>query len=391
MKLMQKDSMIKLALVLSTIASVSALSFSSHATGAASSDQTAAVAAADIIELYRGPQENWPAPTIDEGVEFIPLGAISKNTPFPENNPYSKEKWELGKQLFFDRRLSQSLQVTCASCHDTDLGWADGRKRSIGHNRQQHDLNSPSIINSAYAKHIFWNGRAQTLEQQVIETWQNPIEMAAHIPTAVARINAIEQYKPMFEDAFGTTKASAELISQAIATFMRNITLTNTRFDKFMRGNSDELTNQEIEGLHLYRTKARCINCHMGTLLSDNKFHHLGTSFHNVKEFQGRYRITKKAADVGAFRTPGLRGIAKTAPYLHNGLIDDLETLLILYNIGWWQNAELPDKGNDIPTATLSAHIKPLDLSPREIEKLSAFLATLEGHSPWLPLPKELN
>lgn len=187
--------------------------------------------------------------------------------------------------------------------------------------------------------------------------------MAAHLPTAVARIASIEGYAPMFQNAFGTEDVSAVLISRALATFMRQVTLTNTKFDNFMRGERDALKNDEIKGLHLFRTKARCANCHNGNLLSDGKFHHLGSSFHNVGEFQGRYRVTKQAENVGAFRTPGLRGIADTTPYLHNGLIKDIDTLLFLYIGGWWQNAELDNKGNNIPTATLSGHIKTLDLS----------------------------
>lgn len=345
----------------------------------------------DILSLYKGPQANWPAPTIDEGAHYTPLGAMPKEPPYPEYNPYSKEKWELGKQLFFDRRLSKSQQIACASCHDPDLGWADGRKRAIGHNRQLHTLNSPSITNSAWLNTVFWNGRAKTLEQQIIETWQNPLEMAADLPETVTRVNSLKGYSSLFKKAFNTPVADAELISKAIATFMRKITLTNTRFDKFMQGDRTELSNDEIEGLHLFRTKARCINCHNGTLLSDNKFHHLGTSFHNVGDFLGRYSVTNKAENVGAFRTPNLRGISSTAPYMHNGFINDLDILLSIYNAGWWQNAELKDKGNDIPTATLSKHIKPLSLNQNELKKLKAFLTSLDGTPVWIKMPKEVQ
>lgn len=344
-----------------------------------------------IIQLYRGPQENWPAPTIDKNADFEPLAALEKEPLFPEHNPYSKEKWELGKQLFFDRRLSKSQQIACASCHDPDLGWSDGRRKAIGHNRQVHDLGTPTLINSGWLEKVFWNGRAHSLEEQVIQTWQNPIEMAADIPKAVARIAEIEGYKPLFVDAFGSEDVSAGRISQAIATFMRKITMTNTRFDKFMRGERDVLTEKEIKGLHLFRTKARCANCHNGALLTDNKFHHLGTSFHNVGDFQGRYRITKKAEHVGAFRTPPLRGIGYTAPYFHSGLGSDLDLALNLYNMGWWQNAELPDKGNDIPTAQLSSHIKELKLNKKELAQLKAFLGTLDGTRPYAEFPEELD
>lgn len=344
-----------------------------------------------LVEVYRGPQAQWPAATIDEGVNFKPLAALEDEPPFPEDNLYSKEKWELGKQLFFERRLSQSRQIACASCHDPDLGWADGRRKAIGHNRIQHDLNSPTIVNSAWLEEVFWDGRAGSLEEQVLGSWQNPIEMAANLPDAVERIQGIEGYSPLFDGAFGSTEVSAKRISQAIATFMRKITLTNTRFDKFMRGERDALTEDEIKGLHLFRTKARCANCHNGALLTDGEYHHLGSAFHNFGEFQGRYRVTGKAEDVGAFRTPGLRGIGETAPYQHNGFAKNLDILMNLYNMGWWQNAELPDKGNDIPTAQLSSHIRELKLNKEELNQLKAFLGTLDGDMPWYEMPKELQ
>lgn len=345
----------------------------------------------EIINQYRGDQQHWPAPAIDKGVIFSSLAALPEKVVFPESNLYSKEKYELGKQLFFDRRLSKSEQIACASCHDPDLGWADGRRQAIGHNRQQHDLNSPSIINTAWLEKVFWNGRADSLEAQIIETWQNPVEMAANLPSAVARIKAVKAYTPLFEKAFASPEISAAKISQAMATFMRTITLSNTRFDRFMRGKRNVFSDQEIKGLHLFRTKARCINCHHGSLLTDGRFHHLGSSFHNVDDFEGRYRVTKKSQDVGAFRTPGLRGINETAPYLHNGLIKSLESLIAIYNNGWWQNAALENKGNEIPTAVLSSHIKKLSLSQKEVEDLIAFLDTLEGNTPWVKMPAELK
>lgn len=343
----------------------------------------------ELIQRYRGEQALWPAPTIDDGAVFEPLSALPTEVIYPEDRPYSKAIWTLGKHLFFERRLSRSEQISCANCHDPDLGWADGRRKAIGHNRQQHTLNSPSIMNTVWLNEIFWNGRVTTLEEQVLQSWQNPIEMAGDIPTAVQRISSIEGYRDLFKAAFDSADVDADRISQAIATFMRSVTLTSTRFDKFMRGQRDELTDKEIRGLHLFRTKARCANCHSGALLSDGQYHHLGSSFHNVGEFKGRYSVTGKPEHVGAFRTPGLRGISATAPYFHNGIATNLDILLTLYNSGWWQNAELKNKGNDIPTATLSPLIAELNLSPDEISELKAFLLTLDGNIPWYRIPDE--
>lgn len=281
--------------------------------------------------------------------------------------------------MFFEPLLSKSQQISCASCHDSEQGWADGKRKAIGHQQQQHDLNTPSIINVAFLSEIFWDGRAKSLEAQVIQTWQSPIEMAANIPAAVQRIQNQSNYKAQFEAAFGDTHINAGRIATAIANYMRTITLTDTRFDQFMRGDRTALTAPEIKGLHVFRTKGQCMNCHHGALLTDNDFHHLGSSFHHQGNFKGRYAVTAKPEHVGAFRTPGLRGVSATAPYLHNGFARSLEALLNLYNDGWWQNAPDPNDDSGIPYAKLSPLINELNLSREELTQLQAFLHSLDG------------
>lgn len=341
-----------------------------------------------LAERYRQGPDHWPQANVDAGVDYQPLAAIAEQVPVPADNPITDAKRELGKHLFFDRRLSASEQIACASCHDPDLGWADGRRTSIGHNRQQGHINAPTVVNSAWLNQVFWDGRAASLEEQVIASWTNPIEMAADADAAVARLRQTQSYPELFEQAFGSQEMTPERVAQAIASFMRGLTLTQTDFDRFMRGQVDAMSDEALYGLHLFRTKARCINCHHGAQLSDDRFHHLGTSFHNVGDFEGRYRITGVARDVGAFRTPSLRGAVATPPFMHNGFVKDIDMLLSLYNMGWWQNAELPDKGNDIPTARLSPLIKPLQLEPDETRALKAFLLSLNGAMPWMDMPK---
>jgi cytochrome c peroxidase len=352
---------------------------------------TFSVSGDTLTEIYRGPQQSWPAPHIDEGAQYSPLASLPVQPPYPSENPYSDAKRELGKYLFFDRRLSKSQQIACASCHDPDLGWADGRRKSIGHNRQVHTLNTPTVVNTAYLTSVFWDGRVNSIEQQVVRSWANPIEMAASLPEATARIDRLSEYTPFFENAFGTREVNTLRITQAISTFMRSLTLTKTKFDRFLRGERALFTESEIRGLHLFRTKARCINCHNGAQLSDGQFHHLGTSFHLVGNFEGRYSVTGEAKDVGAFRTPNLRGLSHTAPYMHNGLINNLDNLLALYNNGWWQNAPVQDEKNTVPLATLSPLIQPLNLSKSEMADLLAFLGTLNGTMPFTTPPTELN
>lgn len=356
----------------------------SWATASAASDE-------GLVETYRSGQASWPPAMVDDGVAYEPLAALPDEIPFPEDNPYTEASKVLGKQLFFDRRLSRSRQIACASCHDPDLGWADGRKQSIGHNRLEGDMNAPTVVNAAYLEEIFWDGRVASLEAQVVASWTNPREMAAELPAAVGRIQAIAGYQPLFTEAFGDQAVTADRIAAAIATFVRTLRLANTDFDRFMRGDSGALTDQQIRGLHLFRTRARCINCHHGPQLSDGDYHHLGTSFHNVGNFQGRYRVTGEAADVGAFRTPSLRGALSTTPFTHSGMVEDVDMLMALYNMGWWQNAELENKGNDIPTAQLSPLIQPLDLDEQDIEALKAFLESLDGPMPYMDPPEELE
>lgn len=150
------------------------------------------------------------------------------------------------------------------------------------------------------------------------------------------------------------------------------------------------LSDTQIRGLHLFRTKARCINCHHGALLSDEDFHHLGSSFHTVGNFKGRYNVTGQIEHIGAFRTPALRNVAFTAPYLHNGIVPDLDSLLAIYNSGWWQNEELTGKTDNLPIARLSPLIKPLSLTDNELADLKAFLISLSGATHEIPVPKEL-
>lgn len=354
------------------------------------SAQASSADTSDIIAQYRSGQAYWPPATIEAGVSHQPLRAIGTPPTAPADNPITDAKRELGKHLFFDRRLSASKQIACASCHDPDLGWADGRKTSIGHNRQQGLINAPTVVNSAWLTDVFWDGRVQSLEEQVIASWTNPIEMAADTQRISSELQNTQSYPDLFVRAFGTHSITELRVAQAIATFMRTLNMTSTPFDQFMAGDTAALSDEAIQGLHLFRTKARCINCHHGEQLSDSGYHHLGTSFHNFGDFQGRYRFTQQPEDVGAFRTPSLRGAAATAPFMHNGFVADLDALLSMYNMGWWQNAELEDKGNDIPTARLSPLIKPLDLTPVELLALKSFILSLNGGMPWMAMPQEL-
>lgn len=331
----------------------------------------------EIIESYKQDSSLWIKPHLSEGVEFRELEALPQIPPYPNDNPYSKEKAELGKRLFNDPKLSLSNQIACSNCHDEQLGFSDGRSVSYGHDRQKGRRNSPSITMSAFGKEKFWDGRAENLESQSLMPIADPVEMAYNADKAAKKLNKIKSYKEAFKGAFGTSEITKELIGKAIATYERG-TMRHTRFDRFMRGNKNALNSQEIYGLHLFRTKARCINCHNGVEFSDNKYHNLGLHFYGRKyEDLGRYEVTKNPADVGAFKTPSLRGVSKSAPYMHNGLFPHLSGVVRAYNAGMANPTPKDDKIYNPPFPKSSHLLQKLDLNEAEIEALEAFLKTL--------------
>ncbi|MEF9476563.1 cytochrome-c peroxidase [Chryseobacterium sp. 1B4] len=235
---------------------------------------------------------------------------------FPEDNLYSEDKMELGRMLFFDPRLSGSGQISCASCHNPETAWSDGSRVSVGHNKQTGTRNAPSLINIGYAKSFFWDGRAATLEEQVKAPIESPVEMNLHMSMAAKNISKIEEYKPYFVKAFGNGEVTEEKISKAIATFERSLVSPPSRFDQFVSGKKDALTDSEINGLHLFRTKANCINCHNTPYFSDQKFHNLGLTYYGTQyEDLGRYLVTERNEDIGKFKTPALRSCREQTLY----------------------------------------------------------------------------
>ena len=345
-----------------------------------------------LKQLYAsGNPSLWPKATIDSTVvDFQDIGVLPDVT-FPKDNPYSEAKRELGKILFFDPRLSSSGQISCASCHDPELGWGDGKRVSNGHDRLSGNRNAKPIINSAFAKVLFWDGRASSLEDQARFPIQDTKEMNHDIKKAVKDIKKIKGYKKLFADAFGSEEVNEERILKAIATFERTVVSKKSRFDKFIMGDSTQLNDQEVLGLHLFRTKARCINCHNSPYFSDNQFHNAGLTYYK-REYEdlGLYNITKKASDVGKFRTPSLREIMKTAPYMHNGLFPHMRGVLNMYNAGMPNNKPKPGQENDPLYPVTSPLLKKLELNETELKALEAFMESITSVIYREPAPKEL-
>ena len=335
----------------------------------------------ELKRLYSsGDYQKWPKPEVDSLVYaqgFEDIGTLGQPE-FPEDNKYTEEKAALGKVLFFDPRLSKSGQISCANCHDPELNWGDARRVSYGEGRLQGIRNSPSLMNIAYTKVFFWDGRAVTLEDQASFPIKDTKEMNFHIDLATKRLNKIKGYKPYFQKAFGKEKLTQTEILKAIATFERTLISPKSRFDKFVAGDSTQLTNKEVEGLHLFRTKARCINCHNTATFSDNKFHNIGLTYYG-REYEdlGRYNVTGKAENVGEFKTQSLRGVAQNAPYMHNGLFPNLRGVLNMYNAGMPQPKRKESQANDTLFPTTSRLIQKLQLKQSEVNALEAFISSL--------------
>ncbi|MGL4511460.1 MAG: cytochrome-c peroxidase [Lacipirellulaceae bacterium] len=331
---------------------------------------------ARLRALYATTPDKWPAPTLDPGVAHHELGTPGP-VAHPKKNPATAAKVELGRLLFFDPRLSGSGQLACASCHDPDLGWADGRTASFGHNRHLLARNAPSILNGGRRATLFWDGRAASLEEQAHMVMTNADEMHSGDTVVVENLTEIPQYVERFRAVFGIERPAMSEVAMALAAFERTVVGASTRFDSFIRGRQAALTDDALAGLHLFRTDARCMNCHNGPLLTDDKFHNLGLSLYGRRfEDLGRYNHTKQPEDVGKFRTPSLRDVTQTAPYMHNGLFD-LDELLRLYGAGMPRERRRRDQLDDPLFPQKSPLVQPLGLNEQDRADLKAFLGSL--------------
>ncbi|MDY0954692.1 cytochrome c peroxidase [Stenotrophomonas rhizophila] len=328
--------------------------------------------------LYSGPSAGWPAPEVAPGVAWQELATLGP-PPQPRDNPSTPAKIALGQRLFNDPRLSRSGQIACASCHERDLGFADGRRVSFGHDRQPGRRNAPSVTMAAYAHTLFWDGRAATLEDQALEPIADPKEMAFRAEDAASRVRADADYRTAFAAVFGDDRVDTRQLAQAIAAFERSLAPTRNRFDRFLGGQSSALDDAQLRGLHLFRTRAGCMNCHSGPALTDNGFHNLGLHFHGrARQDLGRYEVTAHPADSGRFRTPSLRGVANTAPYMHNGLLPRLDGVLAFYNVGGGRpRAPAVPAADAPPFPQPDPLLRPRGLSRQELQDLEAFLRAL--------------
>ncbi|MFC6185060.1 cytochrome-c peroxidase [Pseudoxanthomonas japonensis] len=331
-----------------------------------------------LRQVYARPIAEWPAPTVDAGAVWQELAPLPDAPPAPADNPQTPEKIALGKRLFEDPRLSRSGQIACASCHDRQLGWGDGRSVSFGHDRQAGKRNAMNVSMAAFSSPLFWDGRAATLEAQALHPIQDSAEMAFSPRELEKRLNRETDYPTAFAQVFGEKRITMSRVAQALASYQRSLVPRFNRFDRFLDGQRGVLTDQQLWGLHLFRTQARCMNCHSGPALTDNRFHNLGLHFYGrSKEDLGRYRVTGDPADSGKFRTPTLRGVGKTGPYMHNGGFMELRGVVNMYNAGMPRPQPRAGQENDPLFPQTDPLLQPLDLHRTELEAITAFLQTL--------------
>lgn len=275
----------------------------------------------------------------------------------PADNPSTPEKIALGKQLYFDPRLSIDDTISCASCHDPEKGWSNGDQFATGVGGKKGGRSSPSIINAAYYQFQFWDGRAGTLEEQALGPIQNPIEMNMPLDKVLEKLNAIPGYKAQFQKIY-QTDVTADGIAKSIAAFERTVLSGDAPYDRFKAGDKTALSEPAQRGMKLFFGKAHCSACHTGPNFSDNGFHNIGLNSEDV----GRFEVSKMPGDKGATKTPTLREIAKTAPYMHNGSVKTLEEVVEHYAKG----------GNNNPTQ--DEEVYELKLTPEEKADLVTFM-----------------
>jgi cytochrome c peroxidase len=279
-----------------------------------------------------------------------PLG-LDAHRNVPESNPLTEASVALGEKLFFDTRLSRDQTISCASCHDPARAFTDGRAVARGVGGTEGKRNAPALVNRGYGASFFWDGRAATLEEQVIEPILNPLEMG------MTR-NEVERRT-------GTKMRDA---AAALASYVRSIRSGDSRYDLYTMGQRDALSALEKQGLELFRGKGRCVTCHVGPNFTDEQFHNTGAAWKNGKPAdEGRFGVSANPRDLGSFKTPTLREAARTAPYMHDGSLATLEDVVEFYSSGGRANPRLDQE------------IRPRNFNAEEMRALVAFLRSLNG------------
>lgn len=285
-------------------------------------------------------------------VLVIPLG-LDLFMPVPEDNPITAEKIELGRRLFNDRRLSRDNSIACSSCHDPERAFSAPEPVSPGVRGRRGRRNAPALINRGWGQSFFWDGRVARLEEQVAHPIEDRDEMDLPIEQAASRVGL-----------------STRDLTGALATYVRSIMSGNAPYDRYIHGDRAALSAEEQSGLRVFRGKGNCTACHIGPSLTDERFHNTGIAWADASRSfrdEGRAAVTGAAKDRGAFKTPTLREVARTAPYMHDGSIATLEDAIDYYDRGGNRHLLIDEE------------VRPLGMTPAEKRSLVAFLRALSG------------
>lgn len=295
-----------------------------------------------------------------------PLG-LDAFMPVPSDNPISAAKAALGRKLFLDPILSADRSISCASCHDPERSFTDDRPRAVGVFDRVGTRRVPKLLNRGYGRSFFWDGRISTLEEQVLQPVINPLEMDLELSEAVTRLTANPGYLSAFRQAFGR-EPNADDLARALASYVRTILSGDSRYDRYVAGDAGALDEEERMGLEVFRGKGNCVTCHLGPNLTDERFHNTGVGYTDGRfEDDGRFAVTGRESERGAFKTPSLRNVALTAPYMHDGSIPTLEEVVADYDNG------------GTPNPHLDREIRKLGLTDSEKAALAAFMRALTG------------
>lgn len=302
---------------------------------------------------------------------------LPKRVPYPKDNKPTKARIALGKMLFFDPRLSGDGNMSCASCHNPVLGWSDGLPTAKGFKSKVLGRASPTIINTGYNLIQMWDGRKKSLEDQAMGPMEATVEMNMDTAKLFNWLNENDTYRSAFQRAYPNKPIDADTVSKAIASYERTIVSRNSRFDRWIHGNKKAMTPQEINGFKLFVGRAGCAVCHSAPNFTDDGFHNIGlASFGEGDPDMGRYAQRPLKLMKGAFKTPTLRDITRTAPYFHDGSATTLDEVIQHYSDG------------GVVTTNLSPNMKKIELCGSEKEDLVAFLNALTSPFVYISLPR---
>jgi len=315
-----------------------------------------------------------------DSLRYAGVGGPKTGLPKPRDG-FSPQQIDLGRYLFFDPLLSADNSLSCASCHHPDLGFSDGRPRSVGINRAEVARAAPSLWNVAFLSSFFWDGRASSLEEQMQGPLYDSREMGTDPEQLLADIGSNETYWQLFRDAYPGRNGplSLDMIYTAITAFQSSLISLNSRYDQYAHGYHDALTDDEKSGMNVFRSfVARCAECHTPPLFTNQQIAVIGVPDPEGQAFDpGAEAVTDNSGLRGGFKVPGLRNIAKTAPYMHSGAFDDLRNTVEFYTLG--RGHALPEEEKE--RMIVHWHIWEPNLADDELDRLVDFLATLTDES----------